>query len=234
MKPENDHDFRPIPSLNGKYEINPSGTVRNAKTKYTLTIHTPVNLRHVKISVNGSSRWFGVDKLLQEVFGTPLPARPAALPCTIEKDGETHYFDSFTACAMFLASYGPMSMHGVRGSLSKRRLHINGWNVQYPASTLDPEKEEKKKATLLDCWHCGKEFYSYSPVAKFCSTECRDAAKAKKARKAATKKRKKPRKPLDEWIKEANACGMHYGAYRAAIEQLGKTFEELKLQGESV
>lgn len=43
--------------------------------------------------------------------------------------------------------------------------------------------------------------------------------------------RRKPpanKKPLDDWIREADACGMSYGKYRAAVEVFGKSFEELK------
>ena len=43
--------------------------------------------------------------------------------------------------------------------------------------------------------------------------------------------RRKPpanKKPLDDWIREADACGMSYGMYRAAVEVFGKSFEELK------
>ena len=35
------------------------------------------------------------------------------------------------------------------------------------------------------------------------------------------------RKPLDDWIKEADICGLSYGKYRAAVEVFGKSFEEL-------
>ena len=34
-------------------------------------------------------------------------------------------------------------------------------------------------------------------------------------------------KTLDDWLREADACGLDYGTYRALIAQ-GKTFEQLK------
>lgn len=70
------------------------------------------------------------------------------------------------------------------------------------------------------CKLCGKEF----PVTKseydqkFCSDECAREFSARLGFK----------KTFRQWCEEADQCGMSYGKYRAAVERLGYTFDELK------
>ncbi len=91
---------------------------------------------------------------------------------------------------------------------------------------------------------CGKEFETRRKHQKYCSYECSTQANLqqqkeyqlthKRAPKPEPKpavKPKKIKKPLSEWIAEAAACGLSYGRYRAAVEQLGLSLEELKERG---
>lgn len=80
---------------------------------------------------------------------------------------------------------------------------------------------------LIKCAHCGKKFEPNRATQIYCGTNCRANAYRK------WKPRKKPSRPLRQWLEEAAACGMSYGKYRCAIEQLGKTFEELKTDYEN-
>lgn len=89
----------------------------------------------------------------------------------------------------------------------------------------------------IKCVVCGKEFMPKATTQRYCSTTCSVAAEKKRHRsnpyvpkpKAEPKpKPVKSDKPLEQWVREATACNMDYGNYRALIEHCGKTFEELK------
>lgn len=80
------------------------------------------------------------------------------------------------------------------------------------------------------CAHCRKPFVPANSKNRFCSRECAARYYRKQSR---TFPKKKHTKSLEEWQREAEQCGMTYGKYRAAVEQLGKTFEELKLNYEN-
>jgi len=71
----------------------------------------------------------------------------------------------------------------------------------------------------------------------FCSTKCRSKEPhinhaQNKAQALTDKAVKRPTKTLDDWAREAFACGIDYGTYRALIDR-GKTYEQLKAQYES-
>ena len=81
-------------------------------------------------------------------------------------------------------------------------------------------KKSFAKKIEIHCPECGKIFQTSADAADaFCSDKCRQ--------KSGVKKNSAPKKSLDDWMKEAAACHMSYGQYRAAVEFLGKTFEEL-------
>ena len=96
------------------------------------------------------------------------------------------------------------------------------------------------KKLLKKCVVCGKEFHAGQPFAKYCSDECRKLAR-QQLLESVTKQtfevdgfnnfcKSLPKNPLlDKHIKEADACGLSYGQYKAQL-RLGKTFEELKAQ----
>lgn len=88
---------------------------------------------------------------------------------------------------------------------------------------------------LCKCVVCGKEFVATRSNRKYCSGSCRDKAanqmtsQRQKLQRALKKSKvKKPvGKPLEQWMREAEACGLDYGTYRTQVEKLGWTFEEL-------
>ena len=96
------------------------------------------------------------------------------------------------------------------------------------------------KKLLKKCVVCGKEFRAGQPFAKYCSDECQKLAR-QQLLESVTKQtfevdgfnnfcKSLPKNPLlDKHIKEADACGLSYGQYKAQL-RLGKTFEELKAQ----
>lgn len=99
--------------------------------------------------------------------------------------------------------------------------------------------EKKRDAT---CRICGKQFTPKIATEFFCSPECRKEATRRREKKYRVQKCaqqraktvvdkavKRPIKTLDDWCREAAACGLDYGNYRALIAQ-GKTFEQIKAE----
>lgn len=81
------------------------------------------------------------------------------------------------------------------------------------------------------CALCGKKFTPKKRSQRFCSVVCRCKLNSRhdyisKPKIKLKPSKSKPTKPLDEWIREARACNLDYGTYRALIEH-GKTFDEL-------
>ena len=100
----------------------------------------------------------------------------------------------------------------------------------------------------MKCVRCGNEIKPFSSKSRYCSSECARKANIAKTKALQAKKRGEQatkqavavftRKPVEgksfaDWCREANECGMDYGNYRAQIEVFGKTFEELKANGQS-
>ena len=88
-------------------------------------------------------------------------------------------------------------------------------------------KYRRQTAEQRICEFCGKPFLvnKNNPAQKFCSTKCYNAAR--------TKPKEPPPvvrvdKTFDDWVREADECNLDYGNYRALIEIMGKTYEELK------
>lgn len=107
------------------------------------------------------------------------------------------------------------------------------------AMRLRQQKYDAQKSKAK-CSVCGKEFYSPSGNGKYCSSECRRKGRTKdslsararnNAQDLTNKAVQRPTKTLDDWAREAFACGLDYGTYRAMIDR-GKTFAELKAQYE--
>lgn len=84
---------------------------------------------------------------------------------------------------------------------------------------------------MATCPVCGKEFELTAHNKIYCCKRC--ANKRKCERQKVKKRRRKNVTSLNEWLREACACGMSYGKYRSAVEYFGKTFEELKANYES-
>ncbi len=92
-------------------------------------------------------------------------------------------------------------------------------------------QNRQSKESMIDkiCPNCGNIFWTASPNQKFCSESCRKRRFKKKKSDIDIKSCVTPKKSLQQWMDEAAQCGMSYGKYRAAIERLGHTFEELKI-----
>lgn len=77
----------------------------------------------------------------------------------------------------------------------------------------------------MRCPNCKKEFVwkNHLQEKRFCSTRCENDYKARFPNGDPSAP-----KSLDQWVKEADECGMDYGNYRALIG-MGRTYEELKI-----
>ena len=97
---------------------------------------------------------------------------------------------------------------------------------------------QKAQVTVKKCAFCGKRFETYNNVKKYCSPDCADKSRYEQVKKYHAQQKvqnltnkaiERPPKKLDDWAREAFACGLDYGTYRSLIER-GKTFEELKAE----
>lgn len=89
-------------------------------------------------------------------------------------------------------------------------------------------RTHKPKKPPKVCVVCGKEFIPKSNAQSCCSTQCSLKKKIMKMDFRRTSRKLNGKKTVEDWASEAKECGMTYGKYRAAVELLGKTFEELK------
>lgn len=123
-----DNTFEPIPSLNGKYEIDTRGNVRNARTKRrlkvprskTLTFHIDAN--HIICR--------SIPDLLWEVHGKPKKGfRPR--PCSAENAQGKWFFKNIAACARFLFGKNKYALHTLECYLWMRKNKIADWTIHY-------------------------------------------------------------------------------------------------------
>lgn len=91
---------------------------------------------------------------------------------------------------------------------------------------LASEQRAKERRRETICPQCGKTFENTGSSGRFCSKAC------VRAHRQGLKKIP-PTKPFEQWIDEARQCNLDYGTYRALVERLGKTFDELKAQADS-
>jgi len=82
-------------------------------------------------------------------------------------------------------------------------------------------KTSQERNTKVKCPQCGEEFIPRTANQRFCTTRCRKSFKPAQAPKP-------KKKTLSDWTREAKECNLDYGDYRAMIEIMGKTYEELK------
>lgn len=120
-------NFEPIPSANGRYEINNAGIVRNALTKKKLKPHN----KSVRF-FDGHNQYFYVtiNSLLWEVFGR-IPAKQAKISCTVENAHGKHFFPTMAAAAKFLAPKIFLSFGTLKTYFHKRVPKIYGWQITY-------------------------------------------------------------------------------------------------------
>jgi len=93
------------------------------------------------------------------------------------------------------------------------------------------KRPRDRKPVEKFCPVCGKSFIARNVRQIYCSPWCGGERIAKVPGHIKTKPvKKKPEKSLEQWMQEARDCGMSYGKYRAAVERLGKTYDELKIK----
>lgn len=75
------------------------------------------------------------------------------------------------------------------------------------------------------CEQCGAEFQIKMRNQLFCD-KCRK--KKELVTKAVAQAENKPVKKPEDWVREADECGIDYGTYRGLVTVFGKTKEEIK------
>lgn len=121
--------FEPILSLNGKYEINNRGVVRNSRTKHIVKPQRRsvglFNDKNVRIRIS-------VAELLWEVHGHKIPSYSSKpIHCTLENKHGKHFFKSLKDAARFLAPKVYLTFNTVCDYLCKRKSTIYGWKISY-------------------------------------------------------------------------------------------------------
>lgn len=120
--------FAPIPSVNGKYEIDIVGNVRNARTKKRIK----PNCRDVYSMYIDGKRWVYASRnnLLWEVHGQyKKGSRPVAV--WAEHSTGKFFFQSCTDCARFLLDKLYYSPYTLRTYLWARKPAFAGWSFTY-------------------------------------------------------------------------------------------------------
>ena len=140
-------NFQPIPSFNGKYEIDKSGIVRNSKTKKVLTPRKIHSCAMVDLYFEGKQKSYSVPQLLWEVFGrTPKLANKPAIPVYLSRDGRNLYFTSIYKAARFLSKNLCYTVDAMDKRLRQRQAEIYGWKVFY----REPEKRVLKSTCVIN------------------------------------------------------------------------------------
>lgn len=128
----NPEKFQLIPSVNGKYEINQKGVVRNTKTKKVMTPRKLRACMAVDLYFEGRPKSYSVPQLLWEVYGIiPKRTNKPAIPVYLSKDGRNVYFPSIYKAAFFLAENLYYTVDAMAKRLHKRQPEIFGWKVFY-------------------------------------------------------------------------------------------------------
>ena len=138
----NTDDYSPIPSVNGKYEINQRGVVRNSKTKRIMTARKVRACMTVGLYFEGRQKSYSVPQLMWEVFGKiPKRTNKPAITVYLSKNGRNLYFPSIYKAAIFLAENLFFTVDAIDKRLRKRQSEIFGWKVFY----REPEKRKIKQ-----------------------------------------------------------------------------------------
>lgn len=125
-----DSTFEPIPSLDGRYEVNQRGTIRNAKTKRILK-RCKGGVVFV-VTKGGKAMSVNPNTYLWEVHGSYRKPKSQPVKCSAENEWGKHFFDSLAACARFLAPKVFLSFNAVNYYyLILRKPEIYGWKITY-------------------------------------------------------------------------------------------------------
>lgn len=120
--------WEPVPSLNGKYELNDRGQLRNAKTKQQIKL----TRNTYQIIFNGKKMDVGRAYLLWECFGiAPKKHQLRKVPVTVSNGVASYYFDKYVDAAKFLSQQINYSVSYIRSHFAKRLTYIKGWYVTY-------------------------------------------------------------------------------------------------------
>ena len=138
---EKHSSFEPIYSLDGKYEINRAGVVRNVATK--LVLKTKANGKCVSIQLSAHkyiSR--AIADLLWETHGKIIKWRFRPCPCSAESNAGKFFFDNLTLCACFLSPKVFLAVSTIKNYLCRRNSIVGGWKITYlKATPANPQLE---------------------------------------------------------------------------------------------
>ncbi|MBQ3337532.1 MAG: hypothetical protein IJG80_09030 [Selenomonadaceae bacterium] len=138
------HTFMPIPSLGGRYEINLTGVVRNARTKKIIKPYP--NKWVVQLCMGrGKKNTRAIRNLLWEVHGKIIKRRFQPCPCSAENNTGKFFFENLACCARFLAPKVFYTVDTVRVYLYRRDPAIGEWKITY----LKPEYDVKWNSRRL-------------------------------------------------------------------------------------
>ena len=125
----------PIPSIDGKYEINNRGVVRNTKTKKILKPIICNGCKCVNMWRDNKQNQRSINNLLWEVHGiTKTKQHPRICSVKIIKEKEHHRFKLQKDCVKFLCEKENYSENYVRKKLGHRVKFFCGWQIFYTES----------------------------------------------------------------------------------------------------
>lgn len=139
--------FEPIGSLNGQYEIDEKGTIRNAVTKRI--IKTTRNGKIVNLRCNGVYASRAVADLLWEAHGIIVERRYRPQPCFIENAHGKIFFPYLRACARYLAPKIFYAVSTIAHWLGDRREQIGEWKISYPPREVHAVKWDGRLLTKI-------------------------------------------------------------------------------------
>ena len=125
------NEWLPVPSLNYRYEVDPRGRLRNAKTKKCLRASARGAYHAYCVSVCGKKMSVSVKSLLWEVHGIVPKKRRNKIPVTIKKGTDALYFESLKKAAKYLATLIHYSSGQIVTFFAKRSADICGWQITY-------------------------------------------------------------------------------------------------------
>lgn len=126
-------EYFSILSTGGKYEINESGQVRNAKTKHKLALQDNHG-KCYRLFYGGKLHCVMLNQLMWEVFGRLPPEKyfkTRAIKVVLVKDGVAKSFESIKAAARYLSEKIHYSVHHTARFFSARQSEIGGYKVYY-------------------------------------------------------------------------------------------------------
>lgn len=128
--------WKPVPSLNGKYELHKIGLLRNALNKKKLRLNKS---KCYCVTVNGKERRISRQNLLYEVYGVLPKNRRSTIAVKVDFNGTQYHFKSIYAAAKYLATKVYYGFDTLRIYLSKRVGEIGDYKITYfsPATLGD-------------------------------------------------------------------------------------------------